>query len=291
MSRVVAYAVAKQMASPDANLKATVRPERQGSVVIASGASTPYRPVIGIPADFAPSPDTTISHPRWLLNQTYVNAVYDAGGLPLILPVLPDEADQLMGLVDGVILSGGGDIHPDRFNRPSHPLTDGISEERDDLELRMFDAARERSIPILGICRGLQLINVAMGGTLIQDIPDERPASSQHRQHLDGLARDDVSHPVDLLEGSRLAVIYGATRIMTNSYHHQAVDDLADGLVITGRAEDGTIESFETAGEPFLVAVQWHPETLYRRHTDHARIFDVLIEAARMSRMASVASR
>ncbi len=259
--------------------------------MIAPGASGTYRPVIGIPADFAPSPDTTISHPRWLLNQTYVNAVYDAGGLPLILPVLPDEADQLMGLLDGVILSGGGDIHPARFDRPTHPLTDGISEERDDLELRMFDAARERSMPILGICRGLQLINVAMGGTLIQDIPDERPASSQHRQHLDGLARDDVSHPVDLLEGSRLAAIYGATRIMANSYHHQAVDDLAGGLVVTGRAEDGTIESLETPGDPFLVAVQWHPETLYRRHTQHAQVFAAFIEAARTSRVASVGNR
>ena len=251
-----------------------------------------HRPVIGIPADFAPAPDTTVSHPRWQLNETYVNAVHDAGGLPLILPVLPDDVDQLIGLLDGVILSGGGDIHPDRFHSPRHPLTDGISEERDDLELRVFNAATERSIPILGICRGLQLINVAMGGTLIQDIPDERPASAQHRQHLDGLARDDVSHPVELLEGSQLAAIYGSTRIMTNSYHHQAVDDLAEGLIVTGRAEDGTVESVETTGEPFLLAVQWHPETLYRRHTDHALIFAALIEAARLSRVAaSIAGR
>ncbi len=254
------------------------------------GSSDRFQPVIGIPADYAPAPDTTISHPRWLLNATYVNAVADAGGLPLILPVLPNDAEQLMGMLDGVILSGGGDIHPDRFGRPLHPLTDGISHERDDLELRVFAAAREQSLPILGICRGLQLINVAMGGTLIQDIPDERPWSSQHRQHLDGLARDDVSHPVDLLPGSQLARIYGETRIMTNSYHHQAVDDLAEGLIITGRAEDGTVESFEIAGDPFLVAVQWHPETLYRRHTEHTRIFGAFVEAARRSRVEAVAS-
>ena len=265
------------------------RLEKQEVTVIASGDSDRARPVIGIPADFAPAPDTMVSHPRWQLNETYANAVYDAGGLPLILPILPNEGDQLLDLLDGVILSGGGDIHPDRFNRSLHPLTDEISEERDDLEFRMFVAARERSIPILGICRGLQLINVAMGGTLIQDIPNERPASSQHRQHLDGLARDDVSHPVALLEGSRLADIYGATRIMTNSYHHQAVDDLADGLVVTGTTEDDTIESFETTGDPFLVAVQWHPETLYRRHTEHAAVFRALIEAARTSRIACAA--
>ena len=259
--------------------------------MIAPGASGPYRPVIGIPADFAPAPDTTISHPRWQLNETYVDAVHDAGGLPLILPVLPDQTDQLMGLLDGVILSGGGDIHPNRFNRPLHPLTDGISKERDELELRMFDAARARSIPILGICRGLQLVNVAMGGTLIQDIPDERPASSQHRQHLDGLARDDVSHPVDLLPESQLARIYRETRIMTNTYHHQAIDDLAEGLTITGWAEDGTVESVETAGNPFLLAVQWHPETLYQRHTEHARIFTAFMEAARLGRVDSATNR
>ncbi len=223
------------------------------------------------------------------MNETYVNAVFDAGGLPLIVPVLPANVDQLMGLLDGLILSGGGDIHPDRFDRPRHPQTDGILEERDDLELRVFEAARERSLPVLGVCRGLQLINVALGGTLIQDIPDERPQSSQHRQHLDGLARDDVSHPVDLVAGSRLADIYGATRIMTNSYHHQSVDDLAEGLVITGWAEDGTVESLEMPGDPFLVAVQWHPETLYRRHTEHAQIFTALIEATRVNRMAGVA--
>ncbi len=254
------------------------------------GSTNRFRPVIGIPADFAPAPDTMISHPRWQLNETYVSAVADAGGLPLILPILPDDVEQLMSLLDGVILSGGGDIHPDRFGRPLHPLTAGISDERDDLELRVFTAARERSLPILGICRGLQLINVAMGGTLVQDIPHERPASAQHRQHLDGLARDDVSHPVDLLPGSQLARIYGESRIMTNSYHHQAVDDLADGLTITGRAEDGTIESFEATGEPFLVAVQWHPETLYRRHTEHARVFSAFMEAARLSQVGAVAT-
>lgn len=255
----------------------------------ATGFSDRYRPVIGIPADFAPAPDTKVSHPRWQLNETYVNAVFDAGGLPLILPVLPEEADQLMGLLDGVILSGGGDIHPDRFNRPQHSLTAGISEERDDLELRMFEAARERSIPILGICRGLQLINVALGGTLIQDIPDERPGSSQHRQHLDGLARDAVSHPVELLAGSQLAEIYESTRIMTNSYHHQAVDDLAAGLVVTGRAEDGTIESLDMPDYPFMVAVQWHPETLYRRHSQHAQVFVALVQAAKTRRVAGMA--
>lgn len=249
-------------------------------------SANPYQPVIGIPADFAPSPDTTISHPRWQLNQTYVDAVFDAGGLPLIIPVLPDPADQLLDLLDGVVLSGGGDIDPVHFHRDRHPLAAGISPERDDLELKMFTAARDHGLPILGICRGLQLINVAMGGTLVQDIPDERPSSSQHRQHLDGLARDDVSHSVSLTPGSRVADIYGDTSIMTNSYHHQAVDDLADGLTVTGRAEDGTVESIETAGDPFLVAVQWHPETLYRRHTDHARIFRAFIQAAGVHRLS-----
>jgi putative glutamine amidotransferase len=249
-------------------------------------APTPYRPVIGIPADHAPSPDTLISHPRWLLNETYVNAVYDAGGLPLILPILPEVPDQLIEMLDGVILSGGGDIDPVHFGREQHPLASGISAERDDLELRMFRVARGAGLPILGICRGLQLINVALGGTLVQDIPDQRVGSLQHGQHLDGLARDDVSHVVRLLAGSRIAAIFGATSIMTNSYHHQAVDELADGLTVTGHAEDGTVESFEAPGEPFLVAVQWHPETLYRRHTNQALIFQAFIEAARAARLS-----
>lgn len=253
-----------------------------------AGEHARYRPVIGIPADHAEAPDTTISHPRWLLNETYVNAIVDAGGLPVVLPVLPDPSDQLLHLLDGVLLSGGGDIDPTHFGRRQHRSTAGISAERDDLELRTFGAAKAHGLPILGICRGLQLINVAMGGTLVQDIPDERAGSSQHRQHLDGLARDDVSHAVCLAVDSQLAEIYGSTRVMTNSYHHQAVDDLADGLTITGRADDGTIESFEAESGPFVIAVQWHPETLYRRHTDHARIFQAFVEAARATRLNPV---
>lgn len=249
-------------------------------------SSPRYRPVIGIPADHDRGGDGPLAHPRWQLNQTYVSAVYDAGGLPLILPVLPEAAEQLIGMLDGVVLSGGGDMDPSLYGRVRHAATDGVSPERDDLELRVFAAARERGLPILGICRGHQVINVAMGGTLIQDLPDERPSSVEHRQHLAGLdlKRDDVSHPVELNAGCRLAAIYGTTTVMTNSYHHQAVDDPAPGIVITGRAEDGTVESFEAPGEPFLVAMQWHPEALYRKHTEHVRPFLALIDAARTYR-------
>lgn len=241
------------------------------------------RPVIGIPADYAPAPDITISHPRWLLNETYVNAVVDNGGLPLILPALPREHDQLVGILDGVILSGGGDIDPVHFGQQPHPELGGVSPKRDDLELRIFAAARQRGLPVLAIWRGIQLINVALGGTLIQDIPDQASSEVQHRQHLDGLARDDVSHPVHLTPDSLLATIYGTTDIQTNSYHHQAIDRLADGLVITGRASDDIIESVESVHAhdgDFLVGVQWHPETLYRRHSDHALPFRALIAAA-----------
>lgn len=250
---------------------------------IPSSLAIGRRPVIGIPADFAPAPDTTISHPRWLLNETYVSAVYDLDGLPLILPVLPPEGDQLVTMLDGLILSGGGDIDPVHFGQPPHPDLGGVSPERDDLELRMFAAARQHGLPVLAICRGIQLINVAMGGTLIQDIPAQAPSDIQHRQHLNGLARDDVSHGVHLEPDSLLAGIYGASDIQTNSYHHQAIDRLADGLVITGRAGDDIIESVESAHAhdgDFLVGVQWHPETLYRRHTVHARPFQALLAAA-----------
>lgn len=265
----------------------TARAAEEASPVTAPDTS-PYRPVIGIPADHDPGGEGPLAHPRWQLNATYVSAVYDAGGLPLILPVLPEPAEQLMSTLDGVVLSGGGDVDPSRYGRDRHAATDGVSQERDDLEFRVFAAARERGLPVLGICRGHQVINVAMGGTLVQDIPDERPSASQHRQHLAGLdlKRDDVSHPVDLAAGCRLAEIYGATSVMTNSYHHQAVDDIAPGVVVTGRAADGTIESFEAPDEPFLVAMQWHPETLYRKHPEHARPFAALIAAARAYREA-----
>lgn len=245
----------------------------------ASSFTSSYRPVIGIPADHVVETEIT-SRSRWQLNDTYVSAIYDAGGLPLILPRLPEVADQLLELLDGLVLSGGGDIDPVHYGTEQHPLTAGISPERDDLELRAFAAARERDLPILGICRGVQLVNVAMGGTLVQDIPDQRPGTSQHRQDFDGLGRDDVSHRVTLDPDSQLAGIYGGSEIQTNSYHHQALERIADGLVVTGRADDGTIESVEAPDGPFLVAVQWHPETLYLRHTDHALIFRAFVAAA-----------
>ncbi|HEV2529789.1 MAG TPA: gamma-glutamyl-gamma-aminobutyrate hydrolase family protein [Thermomicrobiales bacterium] len=238
------------------------------------------RPVIGIPADYTAVTNNESWHPRWQLNQTYVDAVVDAGGLPLILPMAPEPPDQLIGMLDGLILSGGGDMDPARYGHEVRPECGPVTPERDDLELRMFAAARGAGLPVLGICRGHQVINVALGGTLVQDIPSQAPSEQQHNQHLAGFARDDVSHRVRLEPGSRLAEIYGTSEVQTNTYHHQAIDSLGAGLVVTGRADDGTIESVETTEGSFLVAVQWHPETLYRRHTEHASIFRAFIAAA-----------
>ncbi len=197
------------------------------------------------------------------VNAAYVRAVLGAGGVPLVLtPLLGASlAGRAMDGVDGLILTGGEDMDPAWYGASPSPLLSPPSRERDLFELALFGIARQRKLPILGICRGIQLINVAMGGTLFQDLPTERPGPVEHRPEG---ARDVRSHRIRLQAGTRAADALAGTAVTVNSSHHQAIKELAPGLIASGWTDDGLIEAAETPGDtPWLLAVQWHPEEMH----------------------------
>jgi putative glutamine amidotransferase len=197
------------------------------------------------------------------VNAAYARSVLAAGGVPLILsPVVgPAYAGRVLDGLDGLLLTGGEDIDPAWYGAEPSPELYPPSRERDLFELAMFAAARQRELPILGICRGIQLVNVGLGGTLYQDLPGERPGPVDHNPPTDRTAR---SHEVLLESGSRAAAALGATRLSVNSFHHQAIRDLAPGLVVSGTTQDGVIEAVESPAESaWLLAVQWHPEEMH----------------------------
>lgn len=214
---------------------------------------------------------------RAVLNAPYIRAIERAGGIPILVPPFLAEpaTNALLDLVDGILVTGGGDVDPARYGEAPDPSVSGISDLRDTSEIFVSKSAIARQLPILLICRGMQVFNVALGGTLLQDIPISGP---RHRQDQ---PRHETSHDVRLAPGSRLARILGdPSSIATNSMHHQALKSLAPGIIPTAWAEDGIIEAIEfPAYDPFLVGVQWHPEEL-APHDPHATaLFSAFITA------------
>ncbi len=196
------------------------------------------------------------------VNSKYVSAVLSAGAIPLILP--PDiGAARAMGVLDGIdalLLTGGEDVDPSWYGAAAIPALGDVDRERDLFELALFAGARQRGMPILGICRGIQLINVALGGTLWQDLPTERPSTIAHDRSD---ARGVRTHSIALEGGCRLASILSATSMDVNSFHHQGIRELAPPLRASAWAGDGLIEAVEASSEEsWLLAVQWHPEEL-----------------------------
>ena len=225
------------------------------------------------------------------LNSGYVRSVSAAGGVPLVLSPLigASHAARALDGVDGLVLTGGEDIDPAWYNADRSPLLDPPSRERDLFELALFAAARERALPILGICRGIQLINVALGGTLFQDLPSERPGPVDHNR---AGTRTDRSHTIRLAPESLTAEALGARSLRVNSFHHQGIRDLAPGLLATGWSEDDLIEVVEGAeGQPWMLAVQWHPEEMHADAGAPERgLFKALAERAGSTAAASVNS-
>lgn len=199
--------------------------------------------------------------PRTRANVSYVMAARQAGLLPYILPVLgPEDADALLEGMCGLILTGGEDVDPAHYGAPRHPALGEVHAARDAFELALVRAARERRLPTLAICRGVQVANVAMGGTLVQDLPSERPSAIGHEGGADRAAR---VHPVAVDAESRLARALGTAALTTNSFHHQALAAVAAGLRVVATAPDGVIEAVEgTTDDWWIVGVQWHPEEL-----------------------------
>lgn len=218
--------------------------------------SHPHRPLIVV----AGSTETIRGLPRVRVNEAYVRAVEAAGGAPLVAPPYPELVAALAARADGVMLVGGEDVEPALYGAARHPLTEAASPVRDAMELALVQAVRGAAVPLLAICRGLQVLNVALGGTLIQDIPSERRSGVAHDPRG---ARDERSHAVVVTAESRLSRILQADAIAVNSLHHQAIDRLGRGLRATAHAEDGLVEAAE-ATDPrwWAVGVQWHPEEL-----------------------------
>ena len=226
------------------------------------------------------------------LNSAYVRSVLSAGGVPVMLSPLmePSFAARALDGVDGLVLTGGEDMDPAWYQAEPHPKANPPSRERDLFELALFATARQRELPVLAICRGIQVVNVALGGTLWQDLPAERPGPVDHYPEA---ARSERTHLVRLAPGSLTAGALGAEELRVNSFHHQAIRELAPKLVATGWSEDGLIEAVEAApGQPWLLAVQWHPEEMQAEVRSPDRgLFRALIEWAGAPAAASVDSQ
>jgi putative glutamine amidotransferase len=219
------------------------------------------------------------------MSQRYVRALTAAGALPWLIPLVADDPETLRGIydaVDGVFLPGGTDIDPARYGEQRHPRCDNSDPARDAVELHLARWAMADGKPVLGVCRGLQLVNLAAGGTLYQDLADQMPGSIKHDYlpFSGHYARDFLAHDVRVAEQSRLAEVFGAGTLAVNSMHHQGIRTLGSGLAATAVAPDGLIEGVESLNGSFLVAVQWHPEALVDSSPQTRRLFEEFVEAA-----------
>ncbi len=216
---------------------------------------------------------------RAYTNAAYLRAVQEAGGVPVLLPPQLSERtrDELWRRLDALVLTGGGDLDPARFGERRHSTVYDVSAARDELEIELARRALAEDVPLLAICRGIQVLNVALGGTLYQDIASDLATPIAHTQKE---RRDQPTHAVKLLEGSRLAGMLGRLEVDVNSFHHQAIKDLGTRLMAVGVAPDGIIEAAEVTNHPFAIAVQWHPEDLVDHDVTARGLFRAVIEAA-----------
>jgi gamma-glutamyl-gamma-aminobutyrate hydrolase PuuD len=227
------------------------------------------RPVIGI--------TTYVTSAKWsywdrdaaLIPADYVQAVERAGGRPLLVPPSAEGIDETLDALDALIFSGGADLDPDLYGQEPHPETVGVREDRDRAELALLEAALERDMPVLAICRGSQVLNVARGGDLVQHLPDV--VGDEKHKHTPGMFAD---HDVTVEQGTRLASLLG-DHAPVKSHHHQGFGRLGAGLRVTAHAEDGTIEAVEATGRRFALGVLWHPEA-----GEDLKLFEALVDEA-----------
>lgn len=212
---------------------------------------------------------------------SYIEAISTAGGVPVMIPLGLSEEELLtiFERVDGILLPGGGDIEPAFYRGTSHKSMWGVDPERDRSEFVLSRAAVQKGKPILAICRGIQVLNVALGGTLWEDIGSMVPNSLEH-DNSNGTPRNYLAHPVNIQPDSVLAKVIGKTECVVNSIHHQAIRDLAPELMVTAHAPDNVIEGAEVPEHPFAVAVQWHPENLIADDPAMLALFRALVEAS-----------
>lgn len=219
---------------------------------------------------------------RSSISDWYIKALELAGAIPVILPpsLSPDASAKALHRMDGLLLSGGTDLSPMHYGQQPKPNLGSIDAHRDEQEIAMVKEAHKLGMPIFGICRGMQVLNAALGGTVIQHISPEGPDAIQHRQSAPGWHRH---HHVTIQTGTILAAALGEGTIGVNSFHHQAVDQVAPGFVVSAEAPDGTIEGMECM-TPWILGVQWHPEMMYHRYPEFLRLFEVFAAACRGER-------
>jgi putative glutamine amidotransferase len=237
------------------------------------------RKIVGITCSTLPA--NADAGPKQSLNRAYVWAVERAGGVPIILPVTrePDVIARYLSVLDGLMLSGGVDVDPGCYGQTPHPHLGDIDLDRDATELPLIRAAFDQDMPIFAICRGIQALNVALGGTLYQDLPSERPSDIGHEQNSRKIPRAQATHSIAIEPYTRLAEIAGAGEMQVNSFHHQALRDVAAPLVVTALAPDGVIEAVESRTHRYVVGVQFHPEETSVQDGKSQRLFDCFVQA------------
>ncbi|HEX2044888.1 MAG TPA: gamma-glutamyl-gamma-aminobutyrate hydrolase family protein [Gaiellaceae bacterium] len=232
------------------------------------------RPVVGITSYAEPCVRWGVWEvPAALIPLAYVEAVERAGGRPLVVPPSADGVEETLDALDGLLLSGGSDLDPQLYGAEAHPETNGVRPDRDRAELALLEAALARDMPVLAVCRGSQVLNVARGGDLVQHLPEV--VGDEKHKHTPGVFAD---HDVDLKGGTRLQRLLG-DRAPVKSHHHQGYGRIGDGLVDAARAEDGTVEALEDPSRRFVLGVLWHPEA-----GEDFALFEALVEEARRYR-------
>jgi Predicted glutamine amidotransferases len=232
------------------------------------------KPVIGI--------TTYTENKQWKaynsISNNYINSVYLAGGIPLLIPVIADDMliKSYLNMIDGLLFTGGVDVSPFMFGENPIKEVSEISVDRDEYELKLYEGAIKIDMPILGICRGIQFINAASGGTLYQDIFVQRENTLGHCPN--NIPRDTLYHSIKIQKDSRLYNILNKEVINVNSFHHQAVKNVAENFKVTAESEDGIIEGIESTNSTFVMGVQFHPEDLPVKHPEFLKLFKALID-------------
>jgi putative glutamine amidotransferase len=240
-------------------------------------------PVIGVTSTLKKDSDSVAERPLGTFVRAdfdYVEGVIQAGGVPVVLPSFAEAAEEMAQSIDGLLLCGGTDLDPAYYDEEPIPELGETLPARDAFEMALLEHALERGMPVFGICRGMQLLNVALGGTLYQDLPSQVGSGSiAHRQQM---PKWQWTHEVEVSGGSELAKIMKSTRLRVNSYHHQGIKDLADGLCVAARASDEVVEGIEASNlsEHWLLGVQWHAEAMRDAGSEHRSLFEAHVAAA-----------
>lgn len=246
------------------------------ATTVAAPDSATTAPIIGINLDVGGDSTGSV---RLALSGDYVDAITSAGGIPILLPPVYDPAaiERQVNLCQGFVFTGGRDINPARFGQPLDPTTKLLNPRREEYDFALIDAVLKSGKPFLGICLGAQEINVALGGSLIQDIPSATSTTVVHRQDE---IRENPAHEIQITTGTRLADVLGTTTLAVNSFHHQACDRPGAGVKIVARAPDGIVEGYEVENKAFGMGLQWHPEGMFTSATVHLKPYKALVDEA-----------